>query len=146
MIRKVKYENENSSNSTDPEYEDNSISTQEIIDDARFRRKNSVKEIHCEQCNYKTGSDTLMKRRNFKEHKTQAPPKSYTSKRISCKYCTKKFNKNATFEKHMKESHHQILKETQNIQNDSPNQTSNFIEVQPRVARQRRNKKTVPSA
>ena len=72
------------------------------------------------------------------------PTKTYTSKRITCKFCDKRFNKSTTFEKHMEESHPQIVKgkETEKNQNNLPN--SNLIinknEVQPRVTRQRSKK------
>ena len=85
-----------------------------------------------------------MKRHKNKEHKITIPTKTYTSKRITCKFCDKRFNKNTTYEKHMGESHPQIVKgkETEKNQIDPPNsnQIINKNEVHPRVTRQRSKK------
>ena len=134
-------ENQNHSDSNDED-----ISTQEMINEARARRHCSTKEFTCENCSYKSGSETLVKRHSEKEHienKITPKIKTYTSKRLKCDHCSKKFNKNATYQKHMEKFHQEIKITSQNNidhiinQNDLPNQMD---EGQSRVTRQRNNK------
>ena len=58
--------------------------------------------LQCDQCGYKTTSkDTLTRHKKaIHEGKEQS-----VSKRIVCKLCGKRFNKNATFNAHMKTTH-----------------------------------------
>ena len=134
------------------------ISTQEMIQDARARRDNKVKEFQCDKCKYKSSSKTLIKnhysvshnedqtknqninieketatkmRKRFscevctfkttntnylKVHMDTTHQKmdnniknntenKVTSKRIHCDICGKKFNKQETFNKHIKNEH-----------------------------------------
>ena len=64
--------------------------------------------------------------------------KTYTVKRLKCDHCSKKFNKNATYKKHMEKFHQEIkLTNQKQNQNDLPNQMD---EGQSRVTRLRNNK------
>ena len=126
------------------EIQDNSISTQEMISDARFRRQNLEKQVNCDLCSFKSSSKTLLEKHKNREHSDNENKstqiKIYTSKRISCQHCTKKFNKNATFQKHMEKSHTVILENSS--QHDLPKKAD---ELPSRETRQR-NMKTVTSA
>ena len=72
------------------------ISTQEMILDARARREFNIQEFKCQKCDYKSGSKTLMTKHNKMNHETGK------SKRIHCNECKQKFNKEETFNKHLK--------------------------------------------
>ena len=110
---------------------DNSISTQEMISDSRSRRMNKTKEFNCDQCSFKSGSETLVKRHHETEHMAKlTTEKMHTSKRIHCQHCDKKFNKRTTFQTHMNKLHKEII-------NDLPTETNG---AQPRVTRMRQNK------
>ena len=91
-----------------------------MITDARARRQGNGKDNKCSKCNYKTVSITLLnthvnwcsKTKETKvnngndENKTKIESKDNTkSKRIHCKKCERKFNKESTFNMHMKNAH-----------------------------------------
>ena len=115
-----------------------------MISDSRARRENLTKNFTCEKCNFKSGSETLVKRHNQKEHRTVTITKTYISKRLNCEYCSKKFNKMTTFQKHMEKVHDEInSKEIDNVQASIKNQNdlpSQIYEEQTRVTRLRKNK------
>ena len=54
-------------NDTEDETE---ISTQEMISDARARRENRVKDFQCKNCEFKSSSNTLVKRHTQKIHES----------------------------------------------------------------------------
>ena len=164
VLEKENNESENNESET--------ISTQEMIEDARERRRNNKNTFACKQCDYKSPSTTLLKKyiksvheeiqfhcaqcnykaatksnlighektvheiakfycyqcnytattkTNLTEHvesnhknmmnrevvnNTDITTKNtYISKRIKCKICVKKFNKEETYLKHMKQDH-----------------------------------------
>ena len=158
FIRKVRNDNDtkkkNEANIMSPisEYYEESISTQEMINDSRARRLQKKNVFNCEKCEFKSGSETLIKRHMETNHKIDQPTvlqstktKTYISKRINCNFCDKKFNKETTFEKHMKKIHKaninsRNVNEKQNENCDLPNMAP---EVQPRVTRQRNIKTNV---
>ena len=112
-----------------------------MISDSRARRENLTNKFSCEKCDFKSGSVTLVKRHNQKEHKTSSTLKTYISKRLNCEYCPQKFNKTTTFQKHKEKVHNEIISnEPDNVlasnknQNDLSNQT---CEEQTRVTRLR---------
>ena len=66
FIKKVRFENENK----DQEKEvDQVISTQEMIDDSRERRKMKLKKFACDHCDYNSPSKTMLKRHKEMVHK-----------------------------------------------------------------------------
>ena len=151
FLRKVRrdIENEKVEHTQSTQDNENEISTQEMISDARYRRQNIENELNCEECSFTSRSETLLIRHTNREHKPNktSSNKTYTSKRINCNHCTKKFNKNATFQKHMEQSHKEIYDKTEASsisekasQNDLPNKLNKQNEVQSRVTRQRTTK------
>ena len=95
------------------------ISTQEFINDSRERRKlgtSGKTKLKCDHCEWSTGSKTLLKRHLLNTHETKITEtpkentnnKKYISKRIKCEQCDKKFNKEATFTKHMESVHKKV--------------------------------------
>ena len=108
------------------------VSTQEFIEDSRTRRKlkQSGKEdkVKCDQCEWKTGSITLLNKHKTTIHDKDQANKNlksnYTSKRIKCDKCDKKFNKNETYRKHTASIHN----ETEEYSNQTkPNQVMTFL-------------------
>ena len=93
------------------------ISTQEFIEDSRTRRNlpNAEKEkmLNCKDCDWTTGSTTLLNRHIKSCHEGNQESKKYISKRIKCQQCEKKFNKEETYTRHMVSAH----KEAQNVTN-----------------------------
>ena len=101
------------------------------------------------------GSETLLNRHkelNHKEIQAQITPNltstktktSYTSKRLKCNLCDKKFNKESTYENHVKKSHRGA--QNRRISNENSNEKMDRnddlpkpnCEVQSRVTRQRK--------
>ena len=109
--------------------------------------------FNCEECDFKSGSMTLMQRHKNVDHCTKKSVPTRKSKRLNCNYCENKFNKNETLQKHMEKFHKEKLgkenirsrKEDMKVtnQNDLPNseksQTS-IYEVQQGATRLRNNK------
>ena len=105
-------------------------STQNMIADARAR-KSGQKIQQCDQCEYKTASKAMLRMHNRKEHieqegekeievnvvqnMTKEKTKKYISKRIKCEICDKKFNKETTYQKHMKSDHVGLVIEKNNF-------------------------------
>ena len=112
-----------------------------MINDARARRKTLAKKFSCEQCEFTSGSVTLIERHKNIEHKTPISQRNtYRSKRLNCEHCEQKFNKKETFNRHMKKFHGKENPTNElPIQNDPPTLTVND-EVQTRVTRLRYNK------
>ena len=125
--------NEGALNSHIDSTHDSQVSTQEFIEDSRTRRKlkQSGKEekIKCDQCEWKTGSKTLLNKHKTathnKDHENKSKLKSnYTSKRIKCEECDKKFNKNETYKKHMASIHRET---EENSNQTKSNQVMTFL-------------------
>ena len=76
-----------------------------------LRRQQNIKLCNCEKCEYKSGSETLMKRHNEVTHDQQTgignkiERKAYISKRLRCSLCDKKFNKERNYNIHMTIEH-----------------------------------------
>ena len=108
------------------------VSTQEFIEDSRTRRKlkQSGKEdkVKCDQCEWKTGSITLLNKHKTTIHDKDQANKNlksnYTSKRIKCEECDKKFNKNETYRKHMTSIHNET---EENSNQTKPDQVMTFL-------------------
>ena len=105
-------------------------STQNMIEDARARKKGQ-KIQQCDQCEYKTGSNAMLRVHKRTKHKDiegleqnensvedrmtnensvenrklHKQINKYISKRRKCELCEKKFNKEATYNKHMNTIH-----------------------------------------
>ena len=79
---------ENTNKENEDAEEGISISTQELIEDARERRtlklRNTEENLKCEQCNYTTGSKTLLQRHINSIH--EGPQKEMRI-RFSCDTC-----------------------------------------------------------
>ena len=159
-IRKIRNENRHKHTNTNAanknKIDDNTLhtqdndivlSTQEMINDARVRRIIRKNEFTCEKCEFKSASEALLRRHDkshHKETKATSSKKVYTSKRLKCNMCAKKFNKLETFDKHMKTFHetdtsignNNLRLNKSNI--DLPEQE---YEAQPRVTRQREKRK-----
>ena len=99
-------------------YECDITSTQNMIHDSRVRRNLNGKEIHCENCDFTSKSMTLltlhtngcMKHKETlfkKQNKTKENQgiNANKGKRIHCEKCEKKFNKEQTYEAHIKKYH-----------------------------------------
>ena len=86
-----------------------------MINDSRARRDQKGKDNKCEKCDFRTKSVTILKQHMKKCQQN----KTTTSKRIHCNQCDKKFNKDSTFEAHMKKDHKGVFdtfpKENENI-------------------------------
>ena len=134
---------------------DTNISTQEMIQDSRARREQKIIQFTCEQCGFRSGSETLLKRHKDLNHNeiNATTRKTYTSKRLKCEYCDKKFNKFETFKKHMKLIHKkEETVEIHTFENRKPEAANNIkikhdlpihnSEAQPRVTRQSKKNKT----
>ena len=106
-------ENDEITNENENKNETCIISTQEMIDDARARRNLQTSNMKCDQCNFKTGSKTLLQRHSKESHEKEKSKKSKpVSKRISCKTCTRKFNKTETYDRHIEKCQNSL--DTQN--------------------------------
>ena len=127
FLRNIRIENERNQSTSEANAEnnidENIISTQKMIDEARERRKNKG-FIKCDKCEYKSGSKIIMDKHNQDNHTNQTEnnqdelkrntkSKSTTklinvknkSKRIYCNMCDRKFNKNETYQNHIKTEH-----------------------------------------
>ena len=121
-----------------------------MISDSRARRQQNIKLFNCEKCEYKSGSETLMKRHNEVTHDQQTgisnkiERKAYISKRLKFSLCDKKFNKKATYESHVKRIHGEnedIKTKSSTCETDDlPTYTTYTPEVHSRVTRLRNNK------
>ena len=95
-----------------------------MINDSRERRKlvtlGQEQKLNCDHCEWSTGSKTLLNRHTTTHHKEnplkenemvpkESQKKEYISKRIKCDKCDKKFNKVATFKKHMDLDHEEVI-------------------------------------
>ena len=72
------------------------ISTQEMIQDSRERRKHNVNQFSCEQCDFKSASKTLLNRHNNSAHK------EFT---VSCEQCNFKSSSKAHLNRHKNSAH-----------------------------------------
>ena len=86
-------ENEKKKNN---EEELESVSTQEMIADSKARRETRKKEFKCEQCEYKSGSITMLNRHKKSLHQEST---------YKCKQCDYTSDKTATLEKHVSTVH-----------------------------------------
>ena len=112
FIKKVRKETSKETEK-DTDTDEISISTQEIILDARARRQNKTNKFNCDKCEFESGSITLMQKHedtNHKIKKSELTKKSYKTKRLTCKYCENKFNKNETLQKHLEKFHKENLR------------------------------------
>ena len=78
--------------------DENIISTQNMISDARARRNQGEKTFQCEKCEYKSGSKTLLKRHIDSMHKKGDHP---------CKQCEQVMSSESILRKHIESSHAQ---------------------------------------
>ena len=95
---------------------ENVISTQEMIQDARERRKYNVKQFNCEDCNYKSSSITLLKNHIRIHHNKETSlkdndqdilemPKAKIRQRFACKTCSFKTTNDETLKTHVESNH-----------------------------------------
>ena len=85
--------------------------TQQFIDDARQRRnlkKNGKNEMtKCEQCEYKTGSKTLLNKHIERSHNDlKEQPSQEMRKRQKCDQCDFKTTSTNSLKSHVKSHHH----------------------------------------
>ena len=92
--------------------EESTISSQDMIADARARRSNNQKDFNCEQCEYKTKSKTLLHRHVESDHKNKEDKISskmiterIIRKRNKCDECEYKFTSENNLKKHMETAH-----------------------------------------
>ena len=94
------------------------ISTQEMIQDARERRKTKMTVFHCEQCDYTSSSKTLLKRHTDHNHNyTIETPTRNMRKRFNCEKCDFNSTQEYDLTKHKNTTHvhrKNILKEKVN--------------------------------
>ena len=74
-----------------------------MIDDARARRNPQPSNMQFDLCNFNTKSKTLLQRHMEERHENSkiVRKSKYTSKRISCETCIRKFNKRDTYVSHL---------------------------------------------
>ena len=73
---------------------------------------------------------------------SSAHRKGYVPKRKKCELCDKKFNKNETFKKHMKEVHNT----EENLTQENPSKSNEYNSIEMAFQRQLRSKKMDSSA
>ena len=84
--------------------EEEEISTQDMIRDARSRR-NMRDRYKCDECGFKTTSDYVLKRHTQVSHESKNKDKDIKSKRKICNECGKRFNKESTYRTHVRTMH-----------------------------------------
>ena len=134
--------------------DDDVCSTQNMIEDARERRRGET-EQKCDMCTYTTASKAMLRvhrrtkhRESLKEkqhkedstgdkesmenseEKRNCDDKSlkatkYTKKRIQCEKCDKKFNKESRFKSHMKTVHEGLASDVSTSKGNPHNSISN---------------------
>ena len=92
------------------EEEETTISSQEMIEDARIRRNIRDKDLQCQECEYKTRSQSMLRRHLEKHHDTNlnAVPLTRTSSlrsRLSCNVCDFKTTSQAVLKDHIEKKH-----------------------------------------
>ena len=120
FIKRMRVENEKKRNEENLEEELESVSTQEMIADAKERRETGLKEFKCEQCDYKSGSTTLLRRHKESVHKTncdkgekqlkkQGSPTQHTESVqrtvYQCEECDYKSQSTTALKSHMSSAH-----------------------------------------
>ena len=79
-----------------------------MILDARARRENKVKEFQCKKCEFKSSSDTLMKRHTKNTHESKTIFEEVTTnirKRFTCKICQFKTTNENTLKAYKEKIH-----------------------------------------
>ena len=70
--------------------------------------------LSCDQCSFKSTSETVLKQHRRLNHSKNGFTNNKKSKRKKCDYCEKQFNKEETYQKHMKSAHGNQVKNNQN--------------------------------
>ena len=123
---------------------DEVISTQEMIHDARERRKNGTTSFSCEQCNFMSSSKTLFQRHKNQNHKdkpieTQA---SKMRKRFTCDECGFNAAMENILRKHKETNHEPVLpKKVSNLKTTSTTSKSKSKRINCSQCDKRFNKK-----
>ena len=123
-----------------------------MINDSRTRRKQKGKQINCENCEFKTGSISILKlhSKNCQNEKYSNNKKETSnSKRIHCCKCDKKFNKDKTYMIHMKNVHNETNIDDSLARNsrNSINKIESYTKLTfPRKSRNLRSNKSLSSA
>ena len=108
------------------EEDDDAVSSQEMIEDARTRRVLGSKSLHCDHCDLETRSATFLKRHMRIKHVED----------IQCEQCEYKTNSKNDIEKHISRAHEDLDQET------SQSVTQNTLNIRERITCKECNYKT----
>ena len=67
--------------------------------------QHEAKSNKCEQCDFKSTSKIQLNRHKVMQHETKSYNDMKSSKRKICIICDKKFNKDSTYDRHMRKEH-----------------------------------------
>ena len=152
FILRMRSENDKKNNNktneelTKTNEEEDITSTQNMINDSRARRELKGKSNECDKCDYKTGSISLLRQHvkqcskssenmNKSDITETVENKKSKSKRIQCKKCEQKFNKQTTFKIHMESVHKVILPNQSQINVDQNQYSQNQENIKSRNQR-----------
>ena len=133
-------------NETETDDNDDILSTQNMIDDARARRHQKVKEFNCEMCEFRSGSEILRNRHkkaaheeisyecNMCDHKTVSKTnlkmhmeRTHEESQHPCRQCDHKATTNTKLKDHIKSIHEMQTKDRYENTTKKIKTTSKYI-------------------